>query len=134
MAGQLLARWGVVFWDLMALETLALPWREVVWALRRLEARGLVRGGRFVAGPGEQYALPEAVDTLRTVRRVGKREEIVSLSAADPLNVSGVVLPGARVAARRNLSVTYVDGALLEEPPERYAPPGYPALAGVGGA
>ena len=61
VAGQLLARWGVVFWDLMARENLALPWREVVWALRRLEARGLVRGGRFVTGfAGEQYALPEA--------------------------------------------------------------------------
>ena len=66
VAGQLLARWGVVFWDLMARENLAVPWREVVWALRRLEARGLVRGGRFVTGSsGEQYALPEAVEELR---------------------------------------------------------------------
>ncbi len=134
VAGQLLARWGVVFFDLLACETLALPWREILWALRRLEARGLVRGGRFVAGfSGEQYALLEAVDTLRTVRRAGKREQIVSLSAADPLNVSGVVLPGARVAARRNLSVTYVDGALREEPPERLSQPRHPALAGVAG-
>ena len=70
VAGQLLARWGVVFWDLMAREDLALPWREVVWALRRLEARGVVRGGRFVTGfAGEQYALPEAVEELRRVRR-----------------------------------------------------------------
>ena len=86
VAGQLLARWGVVFWDLMARENLALPWREVVWALRRLEARGLVRGGRFVTGfSGEQYALPEAIDELRQVRRATRHGETVRLSAADPL-------------------------------------------------
>ncbi len=74
VAGQLLARWGVVFWDLMARENLALPWREVVWALRRLEARGLVRGGRFVTGfSGEQYALPEAIEELRPGPTVGLR-------------------------------------------------------------
>jgi len=111
VAGQLLARWGVVFWDLMARESLALPWREVVWALRRLEARGLVRGGRFVTGPaGEQYALPEAVEELRRVRRSARNEQTVRLNAADPLNLVGIILPGARVAAVRTNSITYRDG------------------------
>jgi ATP-dependent Lhr-like helicase len=111
VAGQLLARWGVVFWDLMARETLALPWREVVWALRRLEARGIVRGGRFVTGPaGEQYALPEAVEELRRVRRSERNGQTVRLNAADPLNLVGIILPGARVTAVRTNSITYRDG------------------------
>ena len=111
VAGQLLARWGVVFWDLVARENLALPWREVVWALRRLEARGVVRGGRFVTGPsGEQYALPEAIEELRRVRRSARNGETVRLNGADPLNLVGIVLPGARVTAVRTNSVTYRDG------------------------
>jgi ATP-dependent Lhr-like helicase len=111
VAGQLLARWGVVFWDLMARENLALPWRELVWALRRLEARGLVRGGRFVTGfAGEQYALPEAVDELRRVRRAARGGEIVRLSGADPLNLIGIILPGTRVPAVRTNTITYRDG------------------------
>ncbi len=111
VAGQLLARWGVVFWDLMARETLALPWREVVWALRRLEARGIVRGGRFVTGPaGEQYALPEAVEELRRVRRSERSGQTVRLNGADPLNLVGIILPGARVTAVRTNSITYRDG------------------------
>jgi ATP-dependent Lhr-like helicase len=117
VAEQLLARWGVVFRDLVARETLALPWREVVWALRRMEARGTVRGGRFVSGfAGEQYALPEAVEGLRRVRRLGTTGETVSLSAADPLNLVGIVTPGTRVPSVRTRSVTYVDGVPLEEP------------------
>ena len=111
VAGQLLARWGVVFWDLMARENLALPWREVVWALRRLEARGLVRGGRFVTGfAGEQYALPEAIEELRRVRRTARTGETIRLNAADPLNLIGIILPGARVPAVRTNTVTYRDG------------------------
>ena len=111
VAGQLLARWGVVFWDLMARENLALPWREVVWALRRLEARGLVRGGRFVTGfSGEQYALPEAIEELRQVRRLARTGETISLNAADPLNLVGIVLPGSRIPAVRTNRVTYCDG------------------------
>jgi len=112
VAGQLLARWGVVFWDLMAREDLALPWREIVWALRRFEARGIVRGGRFVTGfSGEQYALPEAVEALRTVRRSERGGQTVRVNAADPLNVVGIVLPGARVPSVRTNWVTYVDGS-----------------------
>ena len=115
VAGQLLARWGVVFWDLMARETLAVPWREVLWALRRLEARGIARGGRFVNGfAGEQYALPEAVDELRRVRRLERRGEVVHLNGADPLNVLGIVLPGPRMPAVRTNRVAYRDGAPLE--------------------
>ena len=99
-AGQLLVRWGVVFRDLLARETLAVPWREILWALRRMEARGTIRGGRFASGfAGEQYALPEAVELLRMVRRADPGGEAVELSAADPLNLSGIVVPGPRVPA-----------------------------------
>jgi ATP-dependent Lhr-like helicase len=111
VAEQLLARWGVVIRDLMARETFAVPWREVLWALRRLEARGTIRGGRFVSGfSGEQYAVPEAVDALRAVRREERTGEAVTISAADPLNLAGIVLPGPRVPALGASSVTYVDG------------------------
>jgi len=112
VAEQLLARWGVVFADIAAHENLALPYRELSWALRRLEARGVVRGGRFVNGfVGEQYALPEAVDTLRAVRRLPHSGEAVTLSACDPLNVVGSIVPGLRVPAQRGRSFTLVDGA-----------------------
>jgi ATP-dependent Lhr-like helicase len=125
VAGQLLARWGVVFWDLMARENLALPWREVVWALRRLEARGLVRGGRFVTGPaGEQYALPEAVEALRRVRRTERNGQTVRLNGADPLNLVGIVLPGARVTAVRTNSVTYRDGLPVPDELPKQSPRG----------
>ena len=114
VAGQLLARWGVVFWDLGSHEALAVPWREILWALRRFEARGLVRGGRFVTGfAGEQYALPDALDELRHVRRTERKGELVRLSAADPLNLSGVILPGKRVPALRTNSVVFRDGLLV---------------------
>jgi ATP-dependent helicase Lhr and Lhr-like helicase len=117
VAAQLLARWGVVFWDLSTRETMSVPWREVRWALRRLEARGLVRGGRFVTGfTGEQYALPEAVDELRRIRRRQHRDEIVRLSAADPLNLVGIVLPGDRVPAVRTRRIAYQDGLPIEDP------------------
>ena len=111
MAEQLLARWGVVFKDLLVRETFTVPWREVLWALRRMEARGTIRGGRFVNGfSGEQYAVPEAVDLLRTVRKQQRTGETVTLFAADPLNLVGIVLPGARVPAVTTNKVTYVDG------------------------
>jgi len=111
VAGQLLARWGVVFFDLAAREELALPWREVVRALRRLEARGVVQGGRFVTGfVGEQYALPEAVAQLRAVRRAGGDEEALRLCASDPLNLVGIIVPGSRVAAMRTGAVVYRNG------------------------
>src|SRR5439155_16439133 len=100
VAEQLLARWGVVFRDLLVRETFTVPWREVLWALRRMEARGTIRGGRFAAGfSGEQYAVPEAVDALRAVRKQERTGETVTVSAADPLNLMGIVLPGPRVPA-----------------------------------
>ncbi len=115
LAEQLLTRWGVVFRDLVARETLAVPWREIVFAMRRLEARGLIRGGRFVSGfTGEQFALPDAVDGLRKVRRRERTGEIVRVSAVDPLNLVGILTPGARVPALRSNFVVYRDGLPLE--------------------
>jgi len=111
VAEQLLARWGVVFHDLLARETLAVAWRDILWALRRMEARGTARGGRFVSGfAGEQYALPEAVDLLRTVRRSEPDGEVITLSGADPLNLVGIVVPGPRVPALHTNRVTFRDG------------------------
>jgi ATP-dependent Lhr-like helicase len=97
----------------LARESIAVPWRDVLWAFRRLEARGLVRGGRFVNGfSGEQYAHPDAVDVLREVRKRPRAGEAIRLSAVDPLNLAGVILPGPRVPAILTNTVTYVDGAL----------------------
>jgi ATP-dependent Lhr-like helicase len=108
---QLLSRYGVVFRDLIVREHLGAPWRDVIRALRRQEARGVVRGGRFVAGfVGEQYALPEAVDALRRVRRQERGGEIVRVSAADPLNLVGIIVPGPRVAALHGNAITFRDG------------------------
>jgi len=114
VAAQLLARWGVVFYDVLARENLALSWREILIALRRLEARGVARGGRFVTGfTGEQYAWPGAVDALRAVRRMPLTGEHVVLSAADPLNLVGILTPGARVPAGGSDTVTWCDGEAL---------------------
>jgi len=111
VAQQLAARWGVVFRDVVARENLAVPWRDILWAFRRLEARDVIRGGRFVNGfSGEQYAHPDAVDVLKSVRRQPHNGEVAHLSAADPLNLTGIVLPGPRVPAIRANTVTYVDG------------------------
>jgi len=109
----LLRRYGVVFWRLLQREASWLPtWRELLRVLRRLEARGELRGGRFVAGvTGEQFALPEAVSLLREVRRTPGNEAWVCLSAADPLNLVGTLLPGARVPALAGNRVLYRDGA-----------------------
>jgi ATP-dependent helicase Lhr and Lhr-like helicase len=126
VAQQLLSRWGVVFYDLLARENLALSWREVLVALRRLEAQGRVRGGRFVTGfTGEQYAWPGAVDALRAVRRMPRTGERITVSAADPLNLVGILTPGPRVPATGSGSVTWLDGE-----PEGLASVGESALAG----
>lgn len=111
VAEQLLCRWGVLFRDLAVREHLALPWREIQWALRRLEARGVILGGRFVTGfSGEQYALPEAVEALAAVRRDTTRGERITICAADPLNLTGVVTPGPRVPALQTRTIVYEDG------------------------
>ena len=116
VAEQLAARWGVVFRDLLARENLAVPWREVLWALRRMEARGTICGGRFVHGfSGEQFAHPDAVGMLREIRKRPRTGETVALSAADPLNLAGIVLPGPRVPAVATNTVTYVDGTLEDQ-------------------
>jgi len=101
VARTLLHRYGVVFWRLLAREADWLPpWRDLLRVYRRLEARGEIRGGRFVAGfSGEQYALPDAVGTLREMRRRPQDDEFVSLSGADPLNLVGVLTPGAKLPA-----------------------------------
>ena len=110
-AEQYLRRWGIVFRDLLSREADAPPWRELLPVLRRREARGDVRGGRFVAGfSGEQFALPQAVEGLRAVRRAPRDGERVELSAADPLNLVGILTPGARVPAQLAHRVAYLDG------------------------
>ena len=114
-AGQLLDRWGVVCRDLAARETLAPPWRDLLRALRRMEARGEIRGGRFVAGVvGEQFARPEAVELLRVVRREEAPPDPVRVPAADPLNLTGVLLPGPRVSALSGGTVELLSGAGVE--------------------
>ena len=113
VAEQLAVRWGVVFRDLLARENIAVPWREVLWAFRRMEARGTVAGGRFVHGfSGEQFAHPDAVGVLREIRKRARDGETMRLSAADPLNLVGIVLPGPRVPAVAAHTVTYTDGAV----------------------
>lgn len=108
----LLRRWGVVFWKLLQRESDWLPpWRQVLQCLRRLEARGEIRGGRFVAGfSGEQFALPEAIGLLREARRKPESRELVSLSAADPLNLIGILTPGARLPSLTTHRLLYRDG------------------------
>jgi ATP-dependent Lhr-like helicase len=124
VARQLLARWGVVFRDLLAREPVAPPWRELLPLYRALEARGEIRGGRFVAGlSGEQYALPTAVETLRAVRRAPGGAERVELSGADPLNLVGGILPGTRVPATLGARVAYLDGVPV---------PAYPTTEATG--
>ena len=111
IARNLLRRWGVVFRRVLDLEEGLPPFRDLLRAYRRLEARGEIRGGRFVAGfTGEQYALPEAVTLLREVRKRPKDGALVALSAADPLNVLGVLIPGRRVAALTGNRVLFRDG------------------------
>jgi ATP-dependent Lhr-like helicase len=111
VAEQLLNRWGVLFRDVALHDSLRLPWREIQWALRRLEDRGLVSGGRFVAGfSGEQYALPAAVEQLARTRKTALTEQRVMVNATDPLNLVGVIVPGETIPAVRTNYVTYVDG------------------------
>jgi len=110
-AWALLRRYGVVFRRLLEREPLMPPWRDLLRAYRRLEARGEIRGGRFVDGfSGEQFALPEAVGRLRAVRREPRRGTLVSVSAADPLNLVGIVTPGDRLPALAGNRVLFRDG------------------------
>jgi ATP-dependent Lhr-like helicase len=100
IARTLLRRYGVVFRRLAERESALPPWRQLLRVYHRMEARGEIRGGRFVAGfSGEQFALPEAVGTLRESRREGGGTDLLSLSASDPLNLIGLIVPGPRVPA-----------------------------------
>jgi ATP-dependent Lhr-like helicase len=110
-AKQLLNRWGVVFRDILVRETLAPRWREILVELRRMEARGEIRGGRFVSGfVGEQFARPEALDLLRFIRRTAASDEIMEIALADPLNLTGIVLPGPRTSALAQGTIRLRDG------------------------
>ncbi len=123
VAEQLLNRWGVVFRDLAGQDSLRLPWRDLQWALRRLEDRGLVRGGRFVTGfSGEQYALPAAAEQLAHVRKTPRTGERVVVNATDPLNLVGLIVPGDAVPAVRTNRVVYVDGLPEQAAPSDVAP------------
>jgi ATP-dependent Lhr-like helicase len=114
----LLRRYGVVFRRLLERETLLPPWRELAPVLHRLEARGEIRGGRFVDGfSGEQFALPEAVGRLRAMRNRPRKGTLISVSASDPLNLVGIATPGDRLPALAGNRLLYRDGipiAVLE--------------------
>jgi ATP-dependent Lhr-like helicase len=112
VARVLLLRYGVVFWRTLEREAGWLPpWRELLQVYRRLEARGEIRGGRFVAGySGEQFALPHAIGLLRETRRKDGSDDWVSLSGADPLNLVGILTPGPKLAALAGNRLLYRDG------------------------
>jgi ATP-dependent Lhr-like helicase len=111
IARTLLGRYGVVFKRMLAREPGAPSWRELIQVYRRLEARGEIRGGRFVSGmSGEQFALPEAVSQLRSIRRREAGGSLVALGATDPLNFTGILTPGERVAAVGRSRILYRDG------------------------
>jgi ATP-dependent Lhr-like helicase len=132
-AGALLRRYGIVCRRLLARETNAAPWRELVRVYRRLEARGEIRGGRFVHGlSGEQFALPEAVERMREVRRSAADGTLIAISAADPLNLAGIVTAGYRIRAAGRTRIVYRDGvplAVMEGAVLRELTPLSPALA-----
>ena len=115
----LLCRYGVLFRELLTRESNAPKWRDLLPILRRLEARGEIRGGRFVSGPfGEQYALPEAVDSLRKARTLQASratEPTISVAAADPLNLAGILVPGDRIPAIPGREVIFLNGSVLQE-------------------
>src|SRR5262249_19862424 len=114
-ARQCLRRYGVVVRELLARETVMPRWRVLLGALRTLEARGEIRGGRFVGGlVGEQFALPEAVEALRAVRRRPEEPEEVVVAAADPLNVVGILVPGPRIPVLGREVIAFRDGVPVE--------------------
>jgi ATP-dependent Lhr-like helicase len=111
IAHTLLRRYGIVFRKLLERETILPPWRDLLRVYWRMEARGEIRGGRFVQGfSGEQFALPEAIGSLRSIRRQSGQGDLIAVSAADPLNLIGIILPGDKVPAKFNNRVVYRDG------------------------
>ncbi|HXP42647.1 MAG TPA: DEAD/DEAH box helicase [Candidatus Acidoferrales bacterium] len=114
---MLLRRYGIVIRDVLVREANLPPWRELLMAFRRLEDRGEIRGGRFVDGfLGEQFALPVAVESVRAMRKLEPAQGTITLSAADPLNLVGILVPGDRVPAISGNSVTYHEGAATATP------------------
>ena len=112
---MLLGRYGVVFRELLARESVLPPWRELLVTFRRLEDRGEVRGGRFVSTfVGEQFALPAAVESLRALRKAGPSGQVVTVSGADPLNLVGIIVPGDRVPPTGNRFIRFRDGVADE--------------------
>jgi ATP-dependent Lhr-like helicase len=115
-AWMLLKRYGIVFRDLLVRETGLPKWRELQMAFRRLEDRGEIRGGRFVDGfLGEQFAMPVAVESLRATRKLPSSAEVITLSAADPLNLVGILVPGERVPAISGKTVMFRDGVAVQD-------------------
>jgi ATP-dependent Lhr-like helicase len=111
---MLLRRYGIVFREILTRETILSKWRELLITLRRLEDRGEIRSGRFVSGfLGEQFALPAAVDSLRAARNQQPAGETITVSAADPLNLVGIIVPGERVPANSGKLVAFRDGVAL---------------------
>jgi ATP-dependent Lhr-like helicase len=126
---MLLRRYGVVFREMIARETIVPRWRELLIAFRRLEDQGQIRGGRFVSGfLGEQFALPVAVESMRAMTKQSATGEIVIIAATDPLNLVGVLIPGDRVASSSGKTVTFVDGVATDAD-ESFAR--FPAAAAV---
>ena len=115
MARQLLRRYGIMLRELLARESQAPAWRTLLGCYRRLEARGEIRGGRFVSGfIGEQFALPEAIDGLRALRRQPPEPQTLMVSAADPLNLVGILTPGSRVSPFAQQVIVYRAGVPVE--------------------
>jgi ATP-dependent Lhr-like helicase len=114
-ARQLLQRYGVMFRDLLARESLSGSWRDLLMIYRRWEARGEIRGGRFVNGfVGEQFALTQAIDCLRELRRGNEEATELIIAAGDPLNLAGILTSGARISPYSNQMIAYRNGELVD--------------------
>jgi ATP-dependent Lhr-like helicase len=129
-ARMLLRRYGIVFRRLLAREPATFTWRELVGVYRRLEARGEIRGGRFVSGiSGEQFALPDAVERMREIRRTARDGRLITISGCDPLNLTGLLDSGERVRALGANRLVYRDGVAVAAMEGDYLRPmcGFPA-------
>ena len=128
---MLLNRYGVLFRELLTRESILPRWRELLITLRRLEDRAEIRGGRFVSGLlGEQFALPIAVESLRAMRSEPATGQVVTVSAADPLNLAGIVVPGEKIPAISGRFVVFRDGVAVEASPSNVRASGLPAFHG----
>ena len=128
---MLLNRYGVLFRELLTRESILPRWRELLIALRRLEDRGEIRGGRFVSGLlGEQFALPIAVESLRAMRSEPATGQVVTVSAADPLNLAGIVVPGEKIPAISGRFVAFRDGVAVEASPSNVRASALPGFRG----